>query len=208
MSLSSLPHDPLVQVLVVNGSSSAKSSVRAILQLIARKLGAVGATVDLLDLAETPLPIFNPDNAYTRPDYAALKKRVELADVLLLGTPDYHGCVSGALKNFLDHFWTEYAGKLIASVVASYDKGLTVSDQIRTVARQCYAWSLPYAVNYADRTDVKDGEVINEAFAQRLDMLAHDIRTYGALIAQQRRADLTSHQPGFMALFRPAAGGR
>jgi azobenzene reductase len=194
--------------MVVNGSPSAKSSVRAIMALISRRLTDAGVTVDHLDLAETQLPLFNPDSTYTRPDYAALKKRVERADVLLLGTPDYHGCISGSLKNFLDHFWTEYAGKLIGSVVASYDKGLTVSDQIRTAARQCYAWSLPYAVSYTDRTDVKDGEIISEAFGQRLDMLVRDLQTYGALIAQQRRADLGSTEPGFMARFRPGTAGR
>ena len=170
--------------------------------LLARKLANAGASVDLLDLAETELPLFNPDTAYHRPDYEALKKRVEAADVLLLGTPDYHGCISSSLKNFLDHFWTEYAGKLMASVVASYDKGLTVADQIRTAARQCYAWSLPYAVTYADKAEVKDGEVATDAFAQRLDMLVRDLHIYGALIAEQRRADLKSTEPGFMARFR------
>lgn len=190
-------------VLIVNGSPSAKASVRAVMSLLAKKLTAAGAQVDFLDLAESPLPLFNPETAYGRADYPALKKRMEDADVLLLGTPDYHGGMSSALKNFLDHFWTEYAGKLIASVVASYDKGLTVTDQIRTSARQCYAWSLPYAVTYADKADVKDGEVVSEAFAQRLEMLVRDLMVYGTILAQQRRADLEATGPGFMARFRP-----
>lgn len=190
-------------VLIVNGSPSAKASVRAVMSLLAKKLTAAGAQVVFLDLAESPLPLFNPETAYGRADYPALKKRMEDADVLLLGTPDYHGGMSSALKNFLDHFWTEYAGKLIASVVASYDKGLTVTDQIRTSARQCYAWSLPYAVTYADKADVKDGEVVSEAFAQRLEMLVRDLMVYGTILAQQRRADLEATGPGFMARFRP-----
>ncbi len=171
---------------------------------LARKLEAAKAPVDFLDLAATPMPLFNPDDAYTRPDYPALKARIDAADVLVLGTPDYHGCMSSALKNFLDHFWTEYAGKLFGSVVASYDKGLTVTDQIRTTARQCYAWALPYAVTYADKADVKDGEIVSEAFSQRLAMMARDLITYGAILAAQRQADLQSTEPGFLARFRPA----
>jgi FMN reductase len=189
-------------VLLVSGSTSAKSSTRAVITLLGQKLAASGSSIDLLDLATSPLALFNPDSAYGHAEYPALKQRVDRADVLLLGTPDYHGSMSSALKNFLDHFWLEYSGKLIASVVASHDKGLTVTDQIRTVARQCYAWSLPYAVCFADKTDVHEGKVINDTFAQRLDMLVRDVQTYGALLAEQRKADLASNEPGFLARFR------
>jgi NAD(P)H-dependent FMN reductase len=195
---------PPPQILLVSGSTSEKSSTRSILLLLSGRLAAAGCTVDLLDMAATPLSLFNPDISYRQPEYAALKERVERADVFVLGTPDYHGSMSSALKNFLDHFWTEYAGKLIAPVVASHDKGLTVVDQIRTVARQCYAWSMPYAVCFADKTDVKDGQVVSEPFAQRLDMFVRDAAAYGGLLAAQRRADLAGSEPGFMARFRPS----
>src|SRR5678809_88036 len=132
---------PGPNILVVNGSTSTISTTKAVLKLVMEKLIAKGAQVDFLDLSTTSIALFNPETAYSRNDYPPLKKRVEEADVLLLGTPDYHGCMSSALKNFLDHFWHEYAGKLFAAIVASYDKGLTVTDQIRTLARQCYAWS-------------------------------------------------------------------
>ena len=66
--------------------------------------------------------------------------------------------MSSTIKNFLDHFWQEFAGKLFATIVASHEKGLTVTDQLRTVARQCYAWSLPYGDSFADRDDLKDGK--------------------------------------------------
>src|SRR2546422_27152 len=132
---------PSLSVLVVVGSLNRHSSTRAVLLVAAESLRAAGASVDVLDLSEEPLPMFNPDCTYTQKFYPRLKARVENADVYLLGSPDYHGCLSGALKNFLDHFWTEFAGKLFASVVGSHDRGLTVTDQVLTAARQCYAWS-------------------------------------------------------------------
>ena len=158
--------------------------------------------MDVFDYEQTPLPLFNPDTAWSAPDFAALKARVEQADALVLLTPDYHGSVSSALKNFLDHFWKEYAGKLFASVVGSFDKGLTVHDQVRTVARQCYAWALPYGVTFADKEDVRDGAIVSDAFRQRVTMLARDVRVYGALLAAQRRADLAGTDPGFLARLR------
>ena len=191
-----------LHVLAVSGSLGQHSATRSLVKLIAARLQTDGASVDVLDLLDEPLPIFNPDTSYRSPDYAQWKARVERADVLLLGTPDYHGGMSSALKNFLDHFWPEYAGKLFATVVGSYDKGLTVTDQIRTVARQCYAWSLPYAVAFADKADMKDGQIISESFQQRIDMLVRDVRVYGEILARQRRADLAGTDPGFLAKLR------
>ena len=189
-------------VLVVIGTTSRKGSTRIVAEHAASELRSAGCAVDVFDYEQTPLPLFNPDTAWSAPDFAALKARVEQADALVLLTPDYHGSVSSALKNFLDHFWKEYAGKLFASVVGSFDKGLTVHDQVRTVARQCYAWALPYGVTFADKEDVRDGAIVSDAFRQRVTMLARDVRVYGALLAAQRRADLAGTDPGFLARLR------
>src|SRR5581483_6687956 len=132
-----------------------------------------------------PLALYNPDTAHETPEVSALKPRVERADVILLGTPDYHGSISSATKNFLDHFWREFTGKLFATFVASHEKGLTVTDQLRTVARQCYAWSLPYGVSFTEGQDVKDGKIVSETFKQRLLMFERDVCVYGRLLAKQ-----------------------
>ena len=87
-------------------------------------------------------------------------------------------------------------------MVASHEKGLTAHDQMRTVARQCYAWSLPYAVSFMEKEDVVDGEIISEKFRDRLEMMIRDVEVYGGLLAAQRRADLVGIDPGFLAQLR------
>jgi FMN reductase len=168
----------------------------------AGQLKSAGCSVEILDLHETQLPLLNPENAWNQSYYAPLKQQVATADVFLLGTPDYHGSVSGALKNFLDHFWKEFAGRLFATVVASHEKGLTVHDQLRTIARQCYAWAMPYGVSLDEKLDVKDGKIGSDSLAKRLEMFVRDVRVYGGLLAQQRRADLAGAEPGFLARHR------
>lgn len=196
-----MANSPL-HVLAVVGSLHRDSITRVVIQEIARRLAAAGCTVEVVDFLDEPLPLFNPDTAYGTPAFTALQARVARADVFLLGTPDYHGSISSALKNFLDHFWKEFAGKLFASVVASHEKGLTVTDQLRTVARQCYAWSMPYGVSFAEREDVRDGKIVGEAFEKRIAMLVRDVTVYGRLLAEQRRADLQGIEPGFLARHR------
>ncbi len=194
--------EPVLRILVVSGSLNSESLTRVVMGEAARQLTALGCAVDLLDLLQEPLPLYNPDTAHDAPTFPALQRRVEQADVVVLGTPDYHGSISGAMKNFLDHFWREFAGKLFATIVASHEKGLTVTDQLRTVARQCYAWTLPYGLAFMCEEEVKDGKITGSALAKRLEMMMRDIAVYGRLLAAQRRADLASKDPGFMARLR------
>jgi FMN reductase len=191
--------DSLVNILVVVGSLHQTSVTRVVINDLADILRAAGCAVDVLDLDHEPLPLYDPDTAASQPYFGAVQARVERADVFILGTPDYHGGISGAMKNFLDHFWREFAGKLFVPVVASHEKGLTVMDQLRTVARQCYAWALPYGVSFTEKVDVADGKIVSDSLKKRVEMAARDARVYGALLAQQRRADLAGVESGFLA---------
>jgi len=194
--------EPPLHVMAVIGSLNRTSATRVVVNHVVRQIKASSAVVDVLDLLDEPLALFNPDSSHQAESFLSLQTRVEQADVYLLGTPDYHGGISSTMKNFLDHFWHEFAGKLFATIVASHEKGLTVTDQLRTVARQCYAWTLPYGVSFTDQIDVKDDKVSSDALRMRLEMLERDMRVYGELLARQRRGDLAGKDPGFLARLR------
>jgi NAD(P)H-dependent FMN reductase len=191
-----------LKVMAVIGSLHEQSVTRVAVNHVVDGLRAAGCEVDVLDLAAEPLPLVNPDTTFAADYYGPLKARVVAADVFVLGTPDYHGSISGAMKNFLDHFWKEFTGKLFAPMVASHEKGLTAHDQMRTVARQCYAWSLPYAVSFMEKEDVADGKIISDKFRDRLEMMTRDVQVYGGLLATQRQADLADTDPTFLAQLR------
>jgi hypothetical protein len=97
----------------------------------------------------------------------------------------------GSLKNFLDYFWSEFAGKTFGYIVASHEKGLTVMDQMRTAVKQCYGWSMPYGISINPEDDFNDKrELISTKLSSRLDMLARDLVVYGNLIREQFLNDL------------------
>jgi FMN reductase len=194
--------DTACNVLLVVGSLHENSVTRIVINHLADNLSADGCEVQLLDFIDDPLPLFNPDTVWEQDFYPELKRKVVAAEVIVLGTPDYHGSISSTLKNFLDHFWKEFGGKMFTTVVASHEKGLTVHDQLRTVARQCYAWVMPYGVSFMEKVDVKDNQVASDELRDRLEMLRHDIQVYGRLLAGQRAADLAGTAPGFMAQLR------
>jgi FMN reductase len=128
---------------------------------------------------------------------------VAWADAFILASPDYHGSMSGALKNFLDYFYEEFAGKVFGYVVASHEKGLTVMDQMRTAVRQCYGWSLPYGVSVNSQQDFTGSDISNARIEQRLKMMGRDLVAYGALIRGQFAQDLAGGDPEtFAARYR------
>jgi len=149
----------------------------------------------LLDLRQTNLPMLYAAKDDTN-EIVQVTKLVEWADAYILATPDYHGSMSGSLKNFLDYFWSEFAGKTFGYIVASHEKGLTVMDQMRTAVRQCYGWSIPYGISINPEEDFDDKrKVINKKLSSRLDMLARDLVVYGKLIRKQFVTDLLQSAP-------------
>ena len=140
-------------------------------------------------LRHTKLPIYDPDD--NTQNIQEARHLVEWADAFVLASPDYHGSMSGALKNFLDHFWEGFAGKTFGYICASHEKGLTVMDQMRTAVRQCYGWSLPYGISIDGEQDFNNhGEIINILLNRRLRMLARDLVVYGSLIRGQFLQDI------------------
>lgn len=154
------------------------------------------AKTHLLELRKVGMPLFNPDSDSSIQSDMKLQKvtnDVNWADAYILVSPDYHGSISGAMKNFLDYYWEEFAGKTFGYICTSHEKGLTVMDQMRTAVRQCYGWSLPYGISVNGQEDFnKVGEVVNSLLDKRLRMLARDLVVYGKLIRGQYLQDLSS----------------
>jgi NAD(P)H-dependent FMN reductase len=62
-----------------------------------------------IDLRQRKLPmLYSPEE--TSNEIVEITELVKWADAFVLATPDYHRSVSGSLKNFLDYFWSEFAG--------------------------------------------------------------------------------------------------
>ena len=182
-----------LRVLGVGSSMRRDSFSTETLKIILNKVNKNGADTRLLNLYSNPLPMYT---AEYNEKLGGIKQAVELvnwADAIVLATPDYHGSMAGSLKNFLDYFWAEFAGKIFGYLCSSHEKGLTVMDQMRTAIRQCYGWSLPYGISINSNQDFNaDREIINVQLLGRLESFARDLVVYGSLISNQFKKDLDS----------------
>lgn len=153
----------------------------------------------IFDLRKYRLPIYEPDlkleliQKEEREILQKAKESVQWADAIILTSPDYHGSMSGVLKNFLDFFWKEFSGKTFGYICASHEKGLTVMEQMRTAIRQCYGWSMPYGISTSSNDFNEKGEITNQKLFNRLEMLARDITFYGKIIREQFLLDVSNN---------------
>ena len=192
--------DRPLRVLGVSGSMRQQSRSAIALRLFLDTVEQNGAEARMLDFRTVELPIYRPDREVPSEEQKNILAEVEWADAFALSTPDYHGAMSGALKNFLDYHWEELAGKLFAYICSSHEKGLTVMDQMRTVVRQCYGWSMPYGVAFDGRADFSGGLTLsNKRIEDRLKMMARDLVVYGTLLRGKFIEDLAGQEANTFA---------
>lgn len=193
-----------LKVLGVGSSMREGSYGTRALKIVLDRMEKLQAETHLLDLRKVKMPTFNPNSSVqSGKRIREVTEVVNWADVFILATPDYHGSMSGPMKNFLDHYWQEFAGKTFGYICTSHEKGLTVMDQMRTAVRQCYGWSLPYGISVNGEDFNEAGEIVNSLLAKRLRILARDLIVYGKLIRAQFLQDLSSKESDtFAARYR------
>lgn len=148
-----------LRVLGIAGSLRPMSFSHLALEYALRLAGNCGCSVETFDLRTTPLPFCNGDNSDQQIDWpgvARLRKAVTNAHALILATPEYHGGMSGVLKNALDlleidHLEGKVAGAI--SVLGGPPNSNALND-IRRVLRWCHAWVVPeqIAIGYVRTT--------------------------------------------------------
>jgi FMN reductase len=198
----SMHREGTVNILGVAGSMREQSYSTRGLKMVLEETKKYNAESYMLEVRKINLPLYDPseitsDNSSSNNNNVLERITTALrwADVFVLASPDYHGSMSGGMKNFLDYFWEDFAGKTFGYIVASHEKGLTVADQMRTAVRQCYGWSMPYNISINGEKDFDSkGNLINSALAKRIKMLARDLVTYGTLIRRQFLEDVTNQE--------------
>ena len=192
-----------INVLGVAGSMRQDSYSTLGLRMVLEEAKKYYSESYLLELRDINLPLYDPsgpssnDPSFNNSNNVLEKITTALkwADALVLASPDYHGSMSGTLKNFLDYFWEDFAGKTFGYIIASHEKGLTVADQMRTAIRQCYGWSMPYNISISGDDDFDSkGDLVNSALSKRIKMLGRDLVTYGTLIRGQFLQDVADHK--------------
>ena len=170
----------MVRIVGIGGSLRPNSSSQMALSLAAQRVVVLGAEVEVLDLRTMQLPFCNGEDDYLGyPDVERLRNTVKQADGLILATPEYHGSVSGVLKNALDLMDFEQLDSKVTgliSVLGGQSNSNALND-LRVIMRWVHAWVIPeqIAIGQAWKAFGPDGKILDEKLSQRFDQFAQSL---------------------------------
>src|SRR3954468_8692961 len=150
-----------VRVAGISGSLRKGSYTRMAVAAALRGAASTGAATHLIDLRDYDLVFLNrnPDESAYPEDVFRLRREVREADAVILGTPEYHGSFSGALKNALDLMgFEEFEGKMIGLVGVSGGRmgAFEALNSLRHIGRALHAWVIPEQVSIPQAYSVFD----------------------------------------------------
>lgn len=150
-------------VVGIGGSTSPTSLTNKLLDACLAEVAALGArTASVTGVALAQLPMYGGgfDTAAAAPLIAA----VRAADCVVIGTPGYHGGMSGLVKNALDHLELlrddprpYLDGRAVGVIVtaAGWQAGATTLVSVRSAVHALRGWPTPFGitVNSAEQTE-------------------------------------------------------
>jgi FMN reductase len=170
----------MTKIVAISGSlRPGAHSYQALMQAVDR-VKALGAEVEIIDLREWQLPFCTGADEYPEyPDVARLQATVKAADAIILTTPEYHGSLSGVLKNALDLLgFEELSGKVtgVISVLGGQSNSNALND-LRTILRWVHAWVIPeqIAIGQAWKAFAADGKLVDTGLGKRFDEFAQSL---------------------------------
>ncbi|HEY9779921.1 MAG TPA: NADPH-dependent FMN reductase [Leptolyngbyaceae cyanobacterium] len=170
----------MVKIVGIGGSLRRDSYSQIALNVAASRVEALGAEMEVLDLRLLQLPFCNGEDEYPDyPDVKRLQQTVKQADGLILATPEYHGSVSGVLKNALDLMsFEQLDGKVtgLISVLGGQPNSNALND-LRIIMRWVHGWVIPeqIAIGQAWKAFDPEGKLLDEKLSQRFDSFAQSL---------------------------------
>ena len=171
------------RVLAMAGSLRKDSYNKKLIRVGAEMLRRAGAEVDLLELNDVPMPLYDGDLEYEAglPEGAiAFKRRLAQADGLMIASPEYNFSIPGTFKNAID--WASrgdedvFTGKVAALMAASPGGvgGMRMLPHLRQVLTALDVWLIPSQVTVAKAAEafLPDGSLASAHTAKQVRDLA------------------------------------
>jgi len=172
-----------------------------------------GVQTQLIDLRDYNL-IFcdgkEDESSYPK-DVFRLREQVKRSQGLVLGTPEYHGSLSGVLKNALDLMgFEELEGKMIGLVGVSGGRlgALDALKSLRTISHTLRAWVIPGQASIPEAWKVFDesGNLKDAELENRLKELGHEVARFACLHTAEQALEFCTQWE--RAPVNPGGGGQ
>lgn len=172
------------QILIVQGTTAHHGRIASVAAIARAAAEQQGGDVTTWDLLNRPLPIMSLTEPRQRrlPEVMEVREVAARSDGFIIVTPEYHGNMSGALKNWFDFLYLELAGKFAgAMAVTGGGSGDMSIMSVKNSFSWCHGFTLPFHV--AARPEDFDGNrLTSPKVAERVRRIGSDVVRYAPLI--------------------------
>jgi FMN reductase len=173
-------------VVALGGTLRAGSSTEKALSVVLAAAAALGAETLLLGGADLDLPLYLPDRTDRSPAARRLVAELRRADGIVLGSPGYHGGISGLVKNALD-FAEDlrsdpspyFEGRAVGCVATAngWQAAMTTLTALRHVVHALRGWPTPLGVpiNTLEPAFDSDGNCLSPRLQEQLGTVAGQV---------------------------------
>ncbi|BAZ43291.1 NADPH-dependent FMN reductase [Chondrocystis sp. NIES-4102] len=173
----------MVKIIGIAGSLRPESYTAIALQQAINRVQALGAETEIIDLREMNLPFCNGGSEYSEySDVEVLRSKVKAANGLILATPEYHGSVSGVIKNALDLMSFEHLSNKVTgliSVLGGQPNSNALND-LRIIIRWVHGHVIPeqIAIGQVWQAFDSEGKLKDAKLSERFDNFAQSLVNY------------------------------
>jgi len=175
-------------VLGIGGSMRPGSTTEIVLRAILEAAAARGADTDLVAGPDLVLPPYEPGRLDS-PSAIRIVKQMRAADAIVLGSPGYHGSISGLVKNAIDYseeLRTDervYFDGLPVGCVATahgWSGAVHTLGALRDIVHALRGWPTPLglAINGAQPGVVEDGQIASATLREQTDLVARQLLAF------------------------------
>lgn len=191
-------------VIGVGGTTRPRSTSEVAVRTALDAAADSGAEVRMFGAAELMLPLYDPAGGNMTPEAEEFVAASRQADGVIIGSPGYHGTVSGLVKNALDY--TEemvsddrvyYSGLPIGCIGVAYGWQAAVNTlrTLRDIAHSLRGWPTPYgaAINAASGA-IADGRCSDPATTESLQRIGGQVVEFARMRELARSVEATAQR--------------
>jgi len=172
-------------IVGLGGTTREGSSTERALRICLACAEEAGAQTTLLGAADLDLPMYAPERPERSPAAQRLVRELARADGVIVGSPGYHGGMSGLLKNALDYVedlrsdrrpYLDGRGIGIITCAYGWQAAMTALVALRSVAHALRGWPTPLgvAINSAESVFEGDG-IVHEPTREQLRLMSRQV---------------------------------
>jgi FMN reductase len=179
-------------ILAFGGTVRANSSTELAMRHVMNTIEGHGARIKLISGQSLQLPLYQPENPARTPEARSLVAELAQADGIVIGSPGYHGSISGLVKNALDYaedLRTDprpyFSGRAVGCIATAggWPAAVNTLNALRDIVHALRGWPTPMgaAINSSESVfDKNSGACIAPRVVQVLDLMAEEILSFAA----------------------------